>query len=90
MALSSLPMPCWPGARVQVLCLALHRAGKAERLYREFNGRIRDELLNETLFFDLDNTRAKIASWVADYNPVSYRAAPRARSSSSINRGSLV
>ena len=29
-----------------------------------FNGRMRDELLNETLF----NARAKIANWVADYN----------------------
>ena len=33
-----------------------------------FNGRMRDELLNETLFFDLDDARAKIATWVADYN----------------------
>lgn len=33
-----------------------------------FNGRMRDELLNETLFFDLDDGRAKIANWVADYN----------------------
>ena len=33
-----------------------------------FNGRLRDELLNETLFFDLDDARAKIAAWVADYN----------------------
>ncbi|WP_155253859.1 IS3 family transposase [Bradyrhizobium japonicum] len=33
-----------------------------------FNGRMRDELLNETLFFELDDARAKIAAWVADYN----------------------
>ncbi|WP_128932045.1 IS3 family transposase [Bradyrhizobium zhanjiangense] len=33
-----------------------------------FNGRMRDELLNETLFFDLVDARAKIANWVADYN----------------------
>ena len=33
-----------------------------------FNGRMRDELLNETLFFGLDHARAKIADWVADYN----------------------
>lgn len=32
------------------------------------NGRMRDELLNETLFFDLDDARAKIAVWIADYN----------------------
>lgn len=29
---------------------------------------MRDELLNETLFFDLDDARAKIAAWVEDYN----------------------
>ncbi|MHC2432684.1 hypothetical protein ACVMB0_000059 [Bradyrhizobium sp. USDA 4451] len=33
-----------------------------------FNGRMRDELLNETLFFGLDDARAKLAAWVADYN----------------------
>ena len=33
-----------------------------------FNGRMRDELLNETLFFDLDHARAKIAGWVSDFN----------------------
>ncbi|WP_128917762.1 IS3 family transposase, partial [Bradyrhizobium nanningense] len=33
-----------------------------------FNGRMRDELLNETLFFDLDDARTKITKWVADYN----------------------
>jgi putative transposase len=33
-----------------------------------FNGRMRDELLNETLFFSLDHARAVIACWVADHN----------------------
>ena len=33
-----------------------------------FNGRMRDELLNESLFFGLDHARTKIAAWVADYN----------------------
>jgi putative transposase len=33
-----------------------------------FNGRMRDELLNETLFFGLDHAREKIRSWVHDYN----------------------
>ena len=32
------------------------------------NGRMRDELLNETLFFDLDDARTKIAAWIADFN----------------------
>jgi putative transposase len=33
-----------------------------------FNGRMRDEFLDETLFFDLDDARAKIAAWVVDFN----------------------
>jgi putative transposase len=33
-----------------------------------FNGRMRDELLNETLFLDLDQARQLIGSWAADYN----------------------
>lgn len=33
-----------------------------------FNGRMRDELLNETLFLGLDHAREKIAAWVEDYN----------------------
>ena len=33
-----------------------------------FNGRMRDEFLNETLFFGLDDARSKVVEWVADYN----------------------
>jgi putative transposase len=33
-----------------------------------FNGRMRDELLNETLFFGLDHARQAIGSWADDYN----------------------
>jgi transposase InsO family protein len=33
-----------------------------------FNGRMRDELLNETLFMSLDHARIAIAAWVEDYN----------------------
>ena len=33
-----------------------------------FNGRMRDELLNETLFFGLDHARTKITHWISDYN----------------------
>jgi transposase InsO family protein len=35
-------------------------------LCESFNGRMRDELLNESLFFGLDHARAKIREWVAD------------------------
>jgi putative transposase len=33
-----------------------------------FNGRMRDELLNESLLFGLDHARTKIADWANDYN----------------------
>jgi transposase InsO family protein len=33
-----------------------------------FNGRMRDELLNESLFMDLDQARELIGAWVTDYN----------------------
>ena len=33
-----------------------------------FNGRFRDELLNETLFSSLQEARGKIAEWKNDYN----------------------
>ena len=33
-----------------------------------FNGRMRDELLNETLFFTVRQARSILANWVDDYN----------------------
>ena len=33
-----------------------------------FNGRMRDELLNEMLFLGLRRARAKLATWALDYN----------------------
>jgi putative transposase len=33
-----------------------------------FNGRMRDELLNETVFTSMAQARAVIAAWVTDYN----------------------
>ena len=33
-----------------------------------FNGPMRDELLNQSLFFGLDHARTKIADWAYDYN----------------------
>jgi putative transposase len=35
-----------------------------------FNGRLRDELLNETLFLSLDHARELLAEWQDDYNTV--------------------
>ena len=33
-----------------------------------FQGRLRDELLNETLFFGIDHARSVLARWLADFN----------------------
>lgn len=33
-----------------------------------FNGRMRDELLNQSLFFGIDHARSAIAEWRADLN----------------------
>ena len=33
-----------------------------------FNGRMRDELLNETLFLSMAHARVEIAAWMEDYN----------------------
>jgi putative transposase len=35
-----------------------------------FNGRLRDELLNETIFVSLAHARAALADWRDDYNTV--------------------
>jgi putative transposase len=35
-----------------------------------FNGRLRDELLNETLFASLADARIALAAWLEDYNTV--------------------
>ena len=35
-----------------------------------FNGRLRDELLNETLFRSLDHAREALSDWMIDYNTV--------------------
>jgi transposase InsO family protein len=50
--------------------VALHRARKPMQngFIANFNGRMRDELLIESLFFNLDDARAMIAAWVADFN----------------------
>jgi putative transposase len=50
--------------------MALHRARQtdAERFIESFNGRLRDELLNETLFSSLPQARTALANWRVDYN----------------------
>ena len=42
-----------------------------------FNGRMRDELINETLFIGLAHARSLIAEWVTDDNEVRPHSLPR-------------
>jgi putative transposase len=46
----------------------LHRPKNA--FNESFNGRLRDELLNETLFISLAHGREALASWMDNYNTV--------------------
>jgi hypothetical protein len=50
--------------------MALHRPGKPmqDAFIESFNGRLRDELLNETMFTSLAQARVALACWRADYN----------------------
>ena len=62
---------CHPGmGRREARRLALHRPGQANAkwLIESFNGRLRDELLTETLLTSLAQARVALGSWRADYN----------------------
>ncbi len=52
------------------VCLQTARGGKPTQnaFIENFNGRLRDELLNETLFPSLHHARATLAAWRTDYN----------------------
>ncbi|MGB6235505.1 MAG: IS3 family transposase [Candidatus Acidiferrales bacterium] len=52
------------------ICLDFIRPGKpVENGYIEsFNGRLRDECLNVSLFFSLEDARGKLEAWRRDYN----------------------
>ena len=52
------------------VCLQTVRGGKPQQnaFVESFNGRLRDECLNETLFSSLPHARSVLAAWRADYN----------------------
>jgi putative transposase len=66
--LTSNAMLSWAGER----CVAWHyiAPGKPSQnaFIERFNGRLRDELLNETLFRSLPHARAMLEAWRRDYN----------------------
>ena len=53
--------------------------GKPEQnaFIESFNGRLRDELLNETLFGSLSHAREALAVWKNDYNTVRQPPTPK-------------
>jgi putative transposase len=59
-------MPCSPGARTTPSNWHFIAPGKPiqNAFVESFNGRMRDEFLNETLFFSIDDARSKVAEWV--------------------------
>jgi putative transposase len=52
--------------------MALYRTGKAHQnaFVESFNGRLRDEFLNETLFTSLPQARPALEHWRRNYNNV--------------------
>jgi putative transposase len=54
-----------------------------------FNGRLRDECLNETLFTSLAHARAVLARWQADYNHVRPHSAHRGAAPAEIGRRAI-
>ena len=54
-----------------------------------FNGRMRDELLNESLFIDLDQARRLIGAWVTDYNTARPHSARRGYKTPAAYAGTL-
>lgn len=48
--------------------LEFTRVRKPNQLIESFNSRFRDECLNEHLFFDLEDARAKVSKWHDRYN----------------------
>lgn len=48
--------------------LEFTRVRKPNQLVESFNSRLRDECLNEHLFYDLEDARVKIESWHDRYN----------------------
>jgi putative transposase len=50
------------------MALYCARQAHANGFIESFNGRLRDELLNETLFSSHNQTRTTLAKWRDDYN----------------------
>lgn len=52
------------------ITLEFTRVRKPNQIIESFNSRVRDEVLNEHVFFSLDDARAKIDQWHWEYNNI--------------------
>jgi putative transposase len=66
-------------------------SGKSQQnaFVESFNGRLRDECLNETLFTSLPHARAVLARWQDDYNHVRPHSAHRGATPAEIGRRAI-
>jgi putative transposase len=63
---------CVSDNRTELTSMAIAPGKPQQNAFIEcFNGRLRDELLNETLFRSLAHARAVLAEWRLDCNPAS-------------------
>ena len=65
-------MPSWFGRKVRGVGWHYIAPGKPQQnaFVESFNGRLRDECLNETLFSSIRHARLVLAAWRQDYNEI--------------------
>ena len=68
--LTSMAILCWSQERQVEWHYITPGKPQQNAFIESFNGRLRDELLNETLFTSLAHAREALAIWKQDYNTV--------------------
>ncbi len=66
--LTSNAVLAWSGDAASSGTISRRASPTQNRFVESFNGRMRDELLNETLFFTIGQARSILARWVDDYD----------------------
>ena len=68
--LTSMAMLCWSQERLVEWHYIAPGKPQQNAFVESFNGKLRDELLNETLFTSLAHAREALLFWQDDYNTV--------------------
>jgi len=69
-AVRGCPAMCVSDNGTELTSMAVLRWSQENRVAESFIGRLRDELLNETLFGSLSHAREALAMWKDDYNTI--------------------